>query len=123
MKKVLFVLVSLLVLTACGDKVNENINEDMATDTTQIIDISDNVIKEERSLEDNETAIMDDYQLLYGAKYKKGDLTEEEERLYLLVRNMLDMKEQLLYKETGQENYKHQKNLIESVIKTGTIYD
>lgn len=108
----------LLLLAACGNQLNENIDETMAESTNQILDIFDKAIREERSLTDDELFVVDDYQLLYGAKEKIDALTEEESRLFILVRNMTDMSDTLILVSSNHNSYESQKNLIND-----TLYD
>ncbi|MGD6781339.1 hypothetical protein ACQCT3_18055 [Sutcliffiella horikoshii] len=124
MKHFLLIGTLLIILTGCGgEKVHENISEGIATDAKQILEIYDIAVKEKRSFTDDEQYILDDFQLLYGAKEKNGDLSEEESRLFILVRNMIDLDEALVLKESEHEDYEAQKKLINSVIKTGEIYN
>lgn len=124
MKQLLLMVSLLFVLAACGgEKVHEHISEGLATDTKQILDIYDSAMEEKRSFSDDERYILEDFRLLYDAKEKKGDLTEEESRLFILVRNMIGLDEALVLKESERESYEAQKKLINSVIKTGEIYE
>lgn len=116
------VLLGILILTGCGNSVNENISEEMATDTEQILVIFDDNIKEERSLNEREQKIFDSYSTKYGAYYKtEGELTEEEERLYILTNNLIDMYDNLTTLSSDKEDYENQKSIIKKVIKEGEI--
>jgi hypothetical protein len=122
MKRILIAMV-LLFLVACGQGVHENINETMAEDATNLMDIMSEVVKEERDLTEREKKAMEDFILLYGGKYDLKELTEEEERLYLVVFNIIDMKDSLLYVKSNKEDFNNQKQMVMNVINNGTIYD
>jgi len=120
MKRVL--VIALLILTACGNSIHENIDEKMAEDTKQVMDIVDKAYKEDRDFTDREQAKLDDYQLLYGAKDKVGDLTEEESLLLLLVSNdLIDRYDAYSLMDSNKEFYKITVDRINSVIKTGEV--
>lgn len=115
-------LLGILILSGCGNSVHENISEEMATDTEQILEIFDENIKEERSLNEREEKIFESYSTKYGAHYKTdGDLTEEETRLYILTNNLIDMYDHLTTLSSDKENYENQKSVIKKVIKEGEI--
>ena len=117
MKRTLLVL---LLLTACG--IHENIDEKMAEDTKQVMDIVDKAYKEDRDFTDREQAKLDDYQLLYGAKEKDGQLTEEESLLLLLVSgDLIDRYDTYSLMDSNKEFYKITIDRINSVIKTGEV--
>ncbi|MEK4442354.1 hypothetical protein [Niallia sp. FSL K6-0077] len=123
MKKLLgSVLLSVVILSGCGNSIHKNISEEMATDTEQILEIFDDNIKEERSLNEREQKIFESYSTKYGAHYKtEGDLTEEETRLYILTNNLIDMYDHLTTLTSDKENYENQKSIIKKVIKEGEI--
>ncbi|MDR4318374.1 Uncharacterised protein [Niallia circulans] len=123
MKQIIWpVLLGILILSGCGNSVHENISEEMATDTEQILEIFDENIKEERSLNEREEKIFESYSTKYGAHYKTdGDLTEEETRLYILTNNLIDMYDHLTTLSSDKENYENQKSVIKKVIKEGEI--
>ncbi|WP_346207597.1 hypothetical protein NSS91_15945 [Caldifermentibacillus hisashii] len=139
MKKVLvFVVFALtLILTGCSEqqskneeelKVNENIGEDMAIDTEQILDIMDSVIEENRDLTERELLVFEQYYIKYNGIYENPEsaaepMTEEEERLFILTKNIIENPELYYTLESDKEAYKSQKKQIKNVIETGQIYD
>lgn len=116
---VLFVI-ALLFLAGCN-KVHENINQSMADDTEQVLTIIETNMKEDRDLTERETATMDDYLLLYGAKEKSDKLTEEENRLFILTRNLIEMYERSSALSSDKDSYNDAIKRIRTVIKTGSI--
>lgn len=127
MRKLFCLVFIWFLLTGCGNSIHENIDEKMAADTRQIINIFDTAIKEGRSFTDDESFVVDDYVLLYNAKLNNpdlvvGGLTEEERRLLILTTKMIDMAETLILIESNHESYDSQKDSINNVINTGNIY-
>jgi len=120
MKRLLLVIIFFLV--ACGNKIHENIDERMVEDTKQVMEIVDKAYKEDREFTDREQAKLDDYQLLYGAKEKDGQLTEEESLLLLLVSgDLIDRYDTYSLLNSNKEFYDITINRINNVIKTGEV--
>jgi|SRR5690625_3373316 len=120
MKRIL--VIALLILTACGNSIHENIDEKMAEDTKQVMDIVDKAYKEDREFTEREQVKLDDYQLLYGAKDKIGDLTEEESLLLLLVSgDLIDRYDTYSLLDSNKEFYDITVGRIDNVIKTGNV--
>ena len=128
MKK-LAAIILILFLAACGgEKVHENISEDMVNDTNQILDIMDEAVESGNDLSDRDWDTFDSYYAKYNGKLENpdatvGGLTEEEERLFILVSNIIEHPEFYYTLESDKEDYANQKRTIQNVIETGEIYD
>lgn len=117
---------ALMLLVACSSKVHENISEEMAKDTEQILDIMDSAIDEERDLTDRELSVFEQYLATYNAKLDNpdlavGGLTEEEERLLIVTSMVIETPEIFMTLESDIERYESMKEQIKNVIKTGEI--
>ncbi|WP_200411362.1 hypothetical protein [Virgibacillus salexigens] len=123
MKNVLLLVILSVVLVGCGDKIHENIGEDIADDTNQILNIMDGVIEEKNEISEQEKEIFDHYYIKYSAFQKNSELSEEEERLFILVKHIVENPEFYTTLESDKENYEDRKRQINNVIKTGQIYD
>lgn len=127
MKRLLFIVLAAMLLVACGkDKVHENINEDMAQDTKQVLSIYGESIKEDRLFTEKESLTVEDYLTKYGARYNQGEgtsheLSEEESRLFILTRNWIEIYPEGVLYDSGIESFKNTKEIIETVINTGEI--
>ncbi|APC48287.1 hypothetical protein BME96_08945 [Virgibacillus halodenitrificans] len=88
MKKVLFVLLTLLVLAACGESnaYHDEIRTSFAKDTESIRDIVIKAIEEERDPTEKEQGKIDNYIL----NYDKNLDSEHEVHAYLLTRYLID---------------------------------
>ncbi|HEY4554367.1 MAG TPA: hypothetical protein VIG80_14340 [Bacillaceae bacterium] len=119
-------LVIFIVLTGCGNKVHKNIGQEMADDTEQIISIFEKNIKDNSDLSERDKKVFEEYKIKYGAMSKEPDssslkLTEEENRLYILTRNMIDMYDFYTTLKSDHEKFDNMKESIRTVIKTGEI--
>lgn len=124
MKKFLLVSVIVLFLAACGESkgastVHENISEDMANDTEQILNTMDTAIEENRALSDHELSVFDHYLAEYNGKKDVGNLTGEEEVLLITTSKIVENPEIYMTLESDKENYKTLKTQIQNIIKTG----
>lgn len=125
MKKV--ILLSFILLVGCGDKLHENISESMAEDTKQILEIMDDVIKEDRELTEKEQNIFKSYHEFYQSKMLEPEssvlkLTEEEKRLFLLTNDIAENPELFYTLESDKERYESWKERILNVMETGNIF-
>lgn len=127
MKRIIIIFLTALLLTACVSKKHENINQDMADDTNQILTIYDVSIKEDRLFTEKELLIIDKYALSYGAKSKVENsslsLTEEENMLYLMTKNLFDFFPDGVLTESEKVNYEKTKEHVRKVIKDGALYN
>lgn len=121
MKKLLYLIFISILLVGCGQKVHENIEQGMADDTEQVISIFDKTIKEDRTLTEKEEKVFEEYKVKYSAYEKTDKLSEEENRLFILTRDMIDMYNYHTTLSSDNEGYEKIKKLIRSVIKTGKI--
>ena len=127
MKK-LAAIILILFLAACGSTVHENISEEIVNDTNQILDIMDEAVESGDDLSDRDWETFDSYYAKYNGKLDNpdatvGGLTEEEERLFILVSNIIEHPEFFYTLESDKEDYENQKSTIQNVIETGEIYD
>lgn len=127
MKKVL-ILLMFLILSGCGNSVHENIREKMAEDTEQVIDLFETAIEEDRDFIDRDVTMLSSYQEKYQsikdnpeAAVSDGGLTEEENRLFILTTNMIDMRDSLTLLSSDVESFESTRDMIRDVIKTGEI--
>lgn len=126
MRKVLVLLLMAILLSACGG-IHENISEDMANDTEQVISIFESAIDEDRDFTEREEAVFINYQAEYNVKRDNPDVyddefTEEENRLLILTTNMIDMADSLTLLSSDTENFESNRDRIRRVIETGEIY-
>lgn len=111
MRKVLVLLfISMIVLSACGKTLKEDVSEDMESEVVQILDIMDDAKKGKRLLTDEEQFILDDYIALYEGKSKMEMLSETEEVAHIMIKNMVGMADNLVLK--NGESYETQKKMI-----------
>lgn len=126
MKKLFMLLMAALLLAACGDKVHENIRQELAADTEQVISIFDKTIEEDRELTEREEKIFQEYQVKYGAIKNNPDLTsdkltDEENRLFILTSDMIDMYDYYTTLKSDHEKYERTRDRLRKVIETGKI--
>lgn len=123
MKKLLLFVILAFALMGCGDKVHDEIREDMADDTKQILTIMDQVIADNSDLSEKDEEVFDQYYIKYSAMKKASELTEEEDRLFILVEHIIENPQFYTTLESDKESYENTKKDINNVIKTGQIYD
>lgn len=127
MKRIIILLLAMSLLAACGSKakVHDSISKDVADDTKQVLNIYDSSIEEDRLFTDKETLTLEDYLLSYGARYKAEDhslsLSEEERRLFILARNLIEAHPEGVLTASSVGYYENAKELIQRVIETGEI--
>lgn len=104
---------TVLLLSACGEKteVHENINQELAEDTIEILDIVEDAIKVEREFTEEEKTVLDKYFAHYS-----NDFTDEERRVYILTENLI---EYVAESTLEQEDFEIDKEGILKVIETG----
>lgn len=121
---------ALLLLSACGQQVHENINEGLVEDTEQIISIFDDNIKEEKALTKKQEKTFQQYIVKYEVMkenpevYSKESFTDEENRLFVMTQKMIE--EYDFYTSSlssDDENYENERRRLYNVIETGQIHD
>ena len=117
---VVLVMISIPVV-GFGQNVHENISEEIAADTKQILSIFDETIDDQRALTEREQKSFEQYSLKYSVKSDAAELSEEEDRLYILTYKMIEMYDYYTALTSDQSDYEKMKQMIERVIETGEI--
>ena len=130
LKRLIMMILALLLLTACGREVHENIEEGLVEDTEQIIAIFDENIKEDEALSKKEEKTFQEYIVKYEVMkenpevYGKESFTDEENRLFVMTQKMIEEYEFYTSSlSSDEENYENERRRIYNVIETGQIYD
>lgn len=122
MNKILLFVVIMFTLTACGQKVHENISEEVAADTEQIISITDKLSEENRDLSERERKVFDQYLMKYEiARNELDSLNEEEYRVSRLTEHLIEGYEMYTTLAGDKEDYEASKERIYRVMETGSI--
>ena len=126
LKRLIMIGLALLLLTACGREIHENISEEMVEDTEQIISIFDETIKEDRELSNKEVKTFERYKIKYETKKENPEVypegfSEEEIRLYGLTDVMIDDYDRIVTLSSDHEDYETQRDRLYRVIETGKI--
>lgn len=113
MKRLLFVLIAVLLLSACGEKteIHENINQELAEDIIEILGIVEETTKAEREFTEEEKTVIDKYSTHYST-----DFTDEERRVYMLTENLIESVGESTLEQVDFENLKEG---ILKVMETG----
>ncbi|MBO1003166.1 membrane lipoprotein lipid attachment site-containing protein [Pseudogracilibacillus auburnensis] len=115
MKRLLFVLMAVLLLSACGEKivVHENINQELAEDTIEMLGIIEDVSKKDRGFTEEERAKLDQYSAHYSTEF-----TDEERRVYVLTEDLIEYVKEITIE---QEDFKSEKERVLKVMETGNF--
>lgn len=86
MRKVLFILVAVLFLAACGEKeieIHESVYNDLATDSLQVLEILEEKSDEQEELSESDRNILDTYIEKYGRQYENHLLEGINSTIYV----------------------------------------
>ncbi len=115
----------IILLSACGQKVHENISEQFYEDTKYVMDTLDNAWDENRELKSDEQKGIDSYVFKYeDREIAVGeDMTEEEERLFGMVTNMIGVFEVSSGLPGDKDTYNSFRGWAYEIIEKGHFID
>ncbi len=106
---------AVLLLSACGakTKVHENINQELAEDTIEVLEIIVDANKNDREFTEEERTKLDQYSAHYSTEF-----TDEERRIYVLTDDLIEYVKELTLEP---EDFKSEKERILKVMETGNF--
>ena len=104
-----------LLLSACGEKtaVHENINQELAEDTIEVLGIIEDVNEKDREFTEEERMKIDQYSVHYSTEF-----TDEERRVYVLTEDLIEYVKELTLE---QADFKSEKERVLKVMETGSF--
>lgn len=129
MRKYILLLIAAMFLVACGNvKVHENVDEEVAEDATQLMDVVTKNVKKDILYEEADSKdknVVDSYYDKYIGKFStKKDLYDGVNEDILIISNAtaVSYKDGITL-ETEKEDLKESKNTLKRFIETGVGYD
>ncbi|GIO22443.1 hypothetical protein [Oceanobacillus sp. J11TS1] len=127
MKKVLFILLLVLFLSACGNvEIHEDVNEEVAKDALQLMDVVTTNVDKGIAYEDSDDkGTVDEYYKKYLGEFstKKGIYSGVNEDILIIANATTVRYMDGITLETEKENLKESEERLKEFISTGEGYN